>query len=60
MPLFHTNHVGVLFSGHEHLFEHWVEDYSDESGTHRMDLIVSGVGERLYTHIRQNLTLTAI
>lgn len=44
MPLFHTNHVGVLFSGHEHLFEHWVEHYSDASGTHRMDLIVSGGG----------------
>jgi Calcineurin-like phosphoesterase len=44
MPLFHANHVRILFSGHEHLFEHWVEHYSDSSGTHRMDLIVSGGG----------------
>jgi hypothetical protein len=44
MPLFHANHVRVLFSGHEHLFEHWVEHYTDTSGTHRMDLIVSGGG----------------
>jgi hypothetical protein len=44
MPLFHANHVRVLFSGHEHLFEHWVEHYTDASGTHRMDLVVSGGG----------------
>ena len=44
MPLFHAHHVRVLFSGHEHLFEHWVEHYTDTSGTHRMDLIVSGGG----------------
>jgi Calcineurin-like phosphoesterase len=44
MPLFHAHHVRVLFSGHEHLFEHWVEHYTDSSGTHRMDLIVSGGG----------------
>jgi hypothetical protein len=44
MPLFQANHVRAVFSGHEHLFEHWVEHYSDASGTHRMDLIVSGGG----------------
>jgi len=44
MPLFNANHVRILFSGHEHLFEHWVERYSDASGQHRMDLIVSGGG----------------
>jgi hypothetical protein len=44
MPLFHAHHVRVLLSGHEHLFEHWVEHYTDSSGTHRMDLIVSGGG----------------
>jgi len=44
MPLFHTHHVRLLFSGHEHLFEHWVEHYTDSSGTHRMDLVVSGGG----------------
>ena len=44
MPLFHTHHVRAVFSGHEHLFEHWVEHYTDASGTHRMDLVVSGGG----------------
>lgn len=44
MPLFNANHVRILFSGHEHLFEHWVERYSDSAGSHRMDLIVSGGG----------------
>lgn len=51
MPLFNANHVRVLFSGHEHLFEHWVERYSDSSGSHRMDLIVSGGGGApIYTY----------
>lgn len=44
MPLFHANRVRVVFSGHEHLFEHWVEHYTDASGLHRMDLVVSGGG----------------
>ena len=44
MPLLNANHVRILFSGHEHLFEHWVERYSDTAGLHRMDLIVSGGG----------------
>jgi 3',5'-cyclic AMP phosphodiesterase CpdA len=44
MPLFHANHVRVVFSGHEHLFEHWVEHYTDAGGLHRMDLVVSGGG----------------
>jgi hypothetical protein len=44
MPLFNANHVRALFSGHEHLFEHWVEHHTDTSGTHRMDLVVSGGG----------------
>ena len=51
MPLFNANHVRVLFSGHEHLFEHWVEHYSDSSGAHRMDLVVSGGGGApIYTY----------
>jgi 3',5'-cyclic AMP phosphodiesterase CpdA len=44
MPLFNTHHVRVVFSGHEHLFEHWVEHYIDTTGAHRMDLVVSGGG----------------
>jgi len=44
MPLFNAHHVRMVFSGHEHLFEHWVERYSDASGPHRMDLVISGGG----------------
>jgi hypothetical protein len=44
MPLFQAHHVRAVFSGHEHLFEHWVEHYTDTAGTHRMDLVVSGGG----------------
>jgi len=44
MPLFNTHHVRAVFSGHEHLFEHWVEHYTDANGPHRMDLVVSGGG----------------
>jgi hypothetical protein len=51
MPLFRTHHVRAVFSGHEHLFEHWVERYTDSSGAHRMDLIVSGGGGApIYTY----------
>ena len=44
MPLFQVHHVRAVFSGHEHLFEHWVEHYTDGTGRHRMDLVVSGGG----------------
>ena len=44
MPLFRRYHVRLLLTGHEHLFEHWVERYHDSTGTHRLDEIVSGGG----------------
>jgi len=44
MPMFRQYHVRLLLTGHEHLFEHWVERYVDASGPHRMDEIVSGGG----------------
>jgi len=44
MPLFRQYHVKLLLAGHEHLFEHWVERYTDASGEHRIDQIVSGGG----------------
>lgn len=43
-PLFRQHHVALLLTGHEHLFEHWVERWTDASGRHRMDQIVSGGG----------------
>jgi 3',5'-cyclic AMP phosphodiesterase CpdA len=45
MPLFRKEHVDLLFAGHEHLFEHWVERYRDEDGRERrIDQVVSGGG----------------
>ena len=44
MPLFRAHHVRMLLTGHEHLFEHWVERYHDATGDHRLDEIVSGGG----------------
>lgn len=53
MPLFRAHHVEALLTGHEHLFEHWVERYADATGPHRMDLIVSGGGGAPIYYYRQ-------
>jgi hypothetical protein len=44
VPLFRRHHAAILFSGHEHLFEHWVERYEDSAGMHRLDHITTGGG----------------
>ena len=45
MPLFRRHRAEILFAGHEHLFEHWVERYEDSEGhKHRLDHIVTGGG----------------
>ena len=45
MPLFRKHGVNLLFVGHEHLFEHWIERYRDASGQwRRMDQVVTGGG----------------
>ncbi|MCC7416858.1 MAG: metallophosphoesterase [Acidobacteria bacterium] len=44
MPLFRAHHVRLVLTGHDHLFDHWVERYVDDSGPHRLDQIVSGGG----------------
>jgi hypothetical protein len=44
LPLFRRHHVRLLLTGHDHLFEHWVERYTDSTGGHRLDQIVSGGG----------------
>lgn len=43
-PLFRRHHVRMTITGHEHLFEHWVERYTDASGPHRIDHVVTGGG----------------
>ncbi len=45
MPLFRRHRAAILFTGHEHLFEHWVERYEDSEGRkHRLDHILTGGG----------------
>ena len=44
MPLFRQFHVDAVLSGHEHLMDHFIEFYRDETGEHRMDLVTSGGG----------------
>jgi hypothetical protein len=45
MPLFRRHGVRLLITGHEHLYEHWVERYRDASGRmRRMDQLVTGGG----------------
>jgi hypothetical protein len=43
-PMFRKHHVRLLLAGHEHLFEHFVERWTDAQGSWRMDQIVSGGG----------------
>lgn len=51
MPLFRKHHVRMTIAGHDHLFDHFVERYEDEHGTHRMDHIVTGGGGApIYTY----------
>jgi 3',5'-cyclic AMP phosphodiesterase CpdA len=51
MPLFRANHVAAVLGGHDHEFEHYVEHYTDNTGVHRMDLIVTaGGGAPLYAY----------
>lgn len=45
MPLFRKYGVQLLVTGHEHLYEHWVERYRDAAGKRqRMDQLVTGGG----------------
>ena len=45
MPLVRRHGVKLLITGHEHLFEHWVERYVDARGTpRRVDQFVTGGG----------------
>lgn len=44
MPLFRRHHVRMIITGHEHLYEHWIERYVDKGASYRMDQLVSGGG----------------
>ena len=52
MPLFRKHHVRMLVTGHDHLYDHWVERYVDNGVTYRMDTIVTGGGGApIYTYV---------
>lgn len=44
LPLFRKHHVRMVMAGHDHLFDHWVERYSADGMTYRMDSVVTGGG----------------
>ena len=51
LPLFRTHHVDLTITGHDHLFDHWVEHYVDRGITYRMDHVVTGGGGApIYTY----------
>jgi hypothetical protein len=51
MPMFRRAHVRLLLTGHDHLFDHFVEMYDDKGVTYRMDAIVTGGGGApIYTY----------
>lgn len=52
MPLFRSHGVDLIFTGHEHLFEHWVERWKGADGRwRRMDqLVTGGGGAPLYSY----------
>jgi hypothetical protein len=51
LPLFRTHHVDLTITGHDHLFDHWVEHYLDRGITYRMDHVVTGGGGApIYTY----------
>jgi hypothetical protein len=44
MPLFRKHHVRLIVTGHDHLFDHWVERYTDSGVAYRLDSLVTGGG----------------
>jgi len=59
MPMFRQYHVRLLLTGHEHLYEHWVERYTDSSGPRRIDEIVTGGGGAPLTTYKGEPDVTA-
>lgn len=45
MPLFRKHQFRAILTGHEHLYEHWIERYGPNRGDpHRIDHIITGGG----------------
>lgn len=50
-PLFRKHRVRMTITGHDHLYEHWIERYREPSGSYRMDHVVTGGGGApIYTY----------
>ena len=51
VPLFRQHHVRMTITGHDHLYDHFVERYTDAGVSHRRDdLVTGGGGAPLYTY----------
>src|SRR3989442_1729086 len=44
LPLFRKHHVGLILTGHDHLYDHWVERYVDNGVPYRIDCVITGGG----------------
>lgn len=50
-PLFRKYHVRMTITGHDHLFDHWVERYTDAGHAYRRDdVLTGGGGAPIYTY----------
>jgi len=50
-PLFRKHHVRLTIAGHDHLFDHWVERYTDGGARYRRDdVLTGGGGAPIYTY----------
>ena len=41
-PLFRKHHVRITITGHDHLYDHWVERYTEAGICYRRDDLVTG------------------
>jgi hypothetical protein len=50
-PLFRRYHVRMTITGHDHLYDHWVERYTQTGISYRRDdLVTGGGGAPIYTY----------
>jgi hypothetical protein len=50
-PLFRRYHVRMVIAGHDHLYDHWVERYTDGGTSYRRDdILTGGGGAPIYTY----------
>jgi hypothetical protein len=50
-PLFRRHHVRMTITGHDHLYDHWVERYTEAGvGYRRDDVVTGGGGAPIYTY----------